>query len=819
MSISIDRSDFRNAIKAGIKTGEYQFANRLIDQWIEKYPQDIEAELHKAQLLIHSGNREQGSAILEHVLAKDPENVECVRLMLKAGIADKRYASSVLYLLTGRVEEILEIYPWATTIRALKNEIKKNKFTNAEKLLTNAMSESPNNIYVALEHVKLFLKNKDLKTTRHILDIYQKRWPDCLQIKLMLALNQFESHDESESVAILHSCSNSDPGGIVAKRYFGSSHEFLTIFPADQRINFQGEIPTSIALTFKWSKLPSGKLSQSKSSHTAEAKSDSVRHIVDMDTRRNDQSGNEKVYVIMTSFAGLTNKYGPKSTGVILDLLKQLSSALDKNPRWKPVIFIPDQAESIADYGLTPISAVDPWKIKLALMDLNAIINKSDLSIGAVLIIGNHDVLPFHRLPNPTEDSDEHVLSDNPYANSSSNYLLPEWIVGRLVSESSKDPGLLIEQIRHITAFHNLKHHSQGLFHKILQTIKRLKNFGRLIREILAPPNDYGYSAEVWRRSSIAAFRPIGKGSDLRVSPPYDSDTIDVEKLLQAKSVFFNLHGLATTNEWYGQRDFGENPIGPDFPVAISTDKIANIPNNIDLVFTEACYGGYVFDKKIEESIALKLLAIGSQGVVGSSCIAYGSVFTPLIGADLLAFIFWKYIKDGYSFGNALRQAKIGLIKVMMQRQGYLDGEDQKTLLSFNLYGDPLGCLEEIVFIGRDSDNGIKESDLTLVSDTDGILGSQSYPQQTISKDIKEVLESYIPGIENAKMRVRKQKIQLGKMLGNIPAQQIGSNLELKNITQIVYEKTISVNKNDHHQYARVTIDEMGKVIKLAISR
>jgi hypothetical protein len=336
---------------------------------------------------------------------------------------------------------------------------------------------------------------------------------------------------------------------------------------------------------------------------------------------------------------------------------------------------------------------------------------------------------------------------------------------------------------------------------------------------LINPPNDFGYSAEVWRRSSIAAFRPIGKGADLRVSPPYASDTIDSGKLLQAKCVYFNLHGLATTNEWYGQRDFSESPLGPDFPVAIKADQIRNITNNIDLVFTEACYGGYINDKHIEDSIALKLLSIGSQGVVGSSCISYGSVFTPLIGADLLAFIFWKYIKDGYSFGSALRQAKIGLIKVMMQRQGYLDGEDQKTILSFNLYGDPLGCLEEIIYIEKNQEEYLQESDLSLMSDSDGIAQSGLQNHQAIAKDINEMLESYVPGLETAKMRVRKQKVKLAKIIGENQYEKIGSNLSFKDITQIVYEKTITVRDQDHQQYARLTIDDQGKIVKLAMSR
>ena len=816
MSVIIDYNDFNKANQAAINTGEYQFALGLVNQWLDKYPQDIEAEIYKTQILINNRNFQKGKKILDRILERDPENINGIRLYQKHRESDKKHLSSILFILTGEASNMNAIEPWATKVRALKNEIRKQSYANAEKLLTGALSETPDNIYIALEHANLSLKNKDLQTGRHILEIYGARWPNCIQFKLYLAKVLLELHNESESVGLLHACSRMDPGGLVVRRLFGKGHHFLSIFPSDRNIKFFGEIPTSIALDFNWTRLPSGQSQNSKKFEDINLKTN--KELYETATGSGDQSNPEKAYVILSSYKGLKDKYGPKTTDVILDYLNTLSSALERNPRWKPIVFIPDHADYANNFGLKTIDKIDPWKIKLSLMDLNMILKKSKSSIGAVIIIGNHDVIPFHRLPNPTEDSDSHVLSDNPYATSSSNYLLPEWIIGRLPGEKGNDPGLLMEQIRHITQFHKIAHHSDGIIEKLKQFIQRLKNFGRFLRELLSPPNDFGYSAEVWRRSSIAAFRPIGKAHDLRISPPYDSDTIDVDKLLQAKCVYFNLHGLPTTNEWYGQRDFAERPTGPDFPVAINTEKIKNIPNNIDLAYSEACYGGYINDKNIDDSITLKLLSIGSQGVVGSSCIAYGSVFTPLIGADLLGFIFWKYIKDGFSFGDALKQAKIGLIKVMMQRQGYLDGEDQKTLLSFNLYGDPLGCLEEIIFLNKANNSNMRESQLTLVNDMDGIVENQLDPRQIVTKDIKEVLESYLPGLENAKMRIRKQKIRMAKIL-NHQEQKIGSNLSYKQVTQIVYEKTISDKNHDHHQYARVTIDEMGKIIKLAISR
>ena len=48
---------------------------------------------------------------------------------------------------------------------------------------------------------------------------------------------------------------------------------------------------------------------------------------------------------------------------------------------------------------------------------------------------------------------------------------------------------------------------------------------------------------------------------------------------------------------------------------------------------------------------------------------------------------------------------------------------------------------------------------------------------------------------------------------------KIGSNLEYKTFTQILYNKSIISEKRKHTQYARVTMDDRGKIIKLAVSR
>jgi hypothetical protein len=63
---------------------------------------------------------------------------------------------------------------------------------------------------------------------------------------------------------------------------------------------------------------------------------------------------------------------------------------------------------------------------------LDKVFAKKGEMIGSLLIVGGPEVVPFHRLPNPTDDLDDEVLSDSPYSTRDSNYFVPEWPVSRI---------------------------------------------------------------------------------------------------------------------------------------------------------------------------------------------------------------------------------------------------------------------------------------------------------------------------------------------------------------------------------------------------
>ena len=195
-------------------------------------------------------------------------------------------------------------------------------------------------------------------------------------------------------------------------------------------------------------------------------------------------------------------------------------------------------------------------------------------------------------------------------------------------------------------------------------------------------------------------------------------------------------------------------------------DNIPNITNNVDLIVSEACYGGYILDKTIDDFHGAEIDLNWQPGIgVASTCIAYGSVYTPLIGADLFSFIMWKYTKDGYPFGEAFMKAKIGLVNVMTERQGYLDGEDQKTLLSFVLYGDPLGCLEETIYPEKSLPRDGHLMEIKTVSDQDGSLAKAPRISKDTAASLNTLLSSYMPGLDNASMKVREHQIRVKKVI------------------------------------------------------
>jgi hypothetical protein len=265
--------------------------------------------------------------------------------------------------------------------------------------------------------------------------------------------------------------------------------------------------------------------------------------------------------------------------------------------------------------------------------------------IDFLLLLGGDTVVPFFRLKNPCDDSDPRVFSDNPYASTDNDYLIPERVCARI--PDNKDATFIINQLK---------------------------------KSVVVSHKSFGMTARVWRAASRDVYRSIGNIDDVKVSPPVIADTFKSVWLQRKDFLYFNLHGSKVSPHWYGQ-DKGI------YPVALRLD---NVEKAQGVVASEACYGAYILAKSHKNALSLKFLSEkGVYGFCGSTTIAYGPAAPPSSEADLLVKYFLEYTKQGLTLGESFRSAKIDFVRKALRRNGFLDDDDQKTVLQFVLYGDP----------------------------------------------------------------------------------------------------------------------------------
>jgi tetratricopeptide (TPR) repeat protein len=770
------------------------------------------------------------------------------------------------------------------------------QFDKAEYYIHKALIENPDTPLAAVIHLRLIESNGSIPkpAVRNLAQIYHEHWPDCLQFLLTLSNQLMESGESSQAVDMLHQAVSKDIAGQVAKRMWGDHHQYSSMWPVTLEANNTSQnspqnipIPAAVASSLGWNQIPavisdsnvpgtvtnnpnSGgsayytvEVPQSKpvyASHTT--LSEDAQHTISEPARivQNKlekladelkrphlahEDGRFPTYVVFTTRGGLKAQY---DTAIIQDIdsaLKKLVEVIRgykiNQELWGSMLFYADDAVCTQPYGLQPAAYNDAWQLKLIIADLDAALGKRGERIGALLIVGGPEIIPFHNLPNPVEDADADVPSDNPYAAKDNNYFISDWPVGRVSGGSSRDPSTLLSLLKEITNRYDKKAKRSTWYVRLIKYIRGLIKTG-LSKKL----SSFGYTAAVWRRASLSVFRSIGNPDDLLISPPIHAsdapgstctDNISMSNNSRASSclnlpdthlAYFNLHGVPDASEWYGQCDPTQPEAGPEFPVAMRPEDIRNSGSAPRLVFTEACYGANIAGKSVDEAISLKFLASGTHAVVGSTCISYGSLSTPLSSADLLGRVFWNLLQEGFTAGESLRRAKIHLTREMNQRQGFLDAEDQKTLISFVLFGDPLALPFQTKVTPKItphlSDAAIQVPTVCERS-CDGEDGS-TVSLETISH-LKSIVAKYLPGMDDAKVSLSHEHQTCSNLCGNCGSGKkcAFSEAHSKNHGTITSQRrVVTLSKNFeqaqhmHKQYARLTLDERGNIIKMVVS-
>jgi len=844
---------------------EYGFIRQAAINWLAVYPGDLQVQLYHAQALHREGFPEQARSQVESICLRDPENLAAQQLrasFLNSLKELNAISLGELYALHPKNRRFrmekppLEIPQWAKLLVEIRAALVEGTLEQAARQLPDLLGANPASPLAALTHLEVLRADTATPETAllQMAEHYSKRWPETIGCSLLLAdaLNQAGKSDQA--VRLLHKAASQDVAGQVPDRIWGANFSYRSLWPNSLQAHIEARIPAAAAAALGWNQLPAGPAGEntttdpknsaapeslepqdvdldahldedleairSLSPETLQSIEDELEDMVDTLGAKGAgrADGRFPMYVVFSTRKGLENKYGPETTEILIDEMKKATYAVRLKPGWGAVMVLPDDPSSMANFGLKPTLSDDPWALKLALADLDEALAENGLMIGALLIVGDHNVVPFHHLPNPVEDVDAHVPSDNPYATIDENYFIPEWPVGRLPGGAGSDPGLLLDLLRRVADHHMGKpKNALTLWEQFIAWLARIFSGTR-------PANrSFGYVAEAWEKASQDVFKSIQDHGNLVTSPPFGKHAeipVPVTRL-----GYFNLHGVEDSAGWYGQKDLTNGSAGPDYPIALRPQDINEYEDAPLFVFTEACYGVHLDGRAVEDSIALKYLSRGSHAVIGSTVTAYGSVAAPLIAADLLAEKYWQLIDRGYASGIALQHAKVKMAEEMNKRQGYLDGEDQKTLVSFIHFGDPLASPQtakrkqpKSAWVPRTDPVQVK-----TVCDRSSL--TTDIPSETL-KQVKRVVKRYLPGMEGAEMLLGIEHDVCQGESHQCATAQFGTKVHSKHLHQrkvVTLSKQFEIPQNSgktiHRHYARVTFDQSGRMVKLAVSR
>jgi hypothetical protein len=776
---------------------------------------------------------------------------------------------------------------WAVHLNRAMNALRADDTQTAVVETQDALNADPNLPLPTLIAVKSRLASGDRQAAVGLSHAGHDRWPECTAFRLLIADELLRGDDVGRGVMYLHKAASEDPLGTISTRILGQDHRYKRLWPTLLSMKLNEPIPAVVAAVMGKNKLAAAMPSGSDSSKSYPASMLTVPEVEKAEIRdelqvevpapkdsstddeglpvplegeafrgpdagevsvpasssgsdvitsveqeflrlaarlntqqQRDEDKRVPAYIVLSSRTHLLQSFGEEKFNHLDETMISLVEVVRKRPGWTAYRFYVDDPITLEPFNLQPANPGNAWQIKLRLADLDQSLSRRGEMIGALLIVGGESIVPFHRLPNPVDDDDDVVFSDNPYTTTDDNYFVPEWPAGRLPSDS--DPDLLVQLLNDAIENHRVAVRKISLLMRFRLWLAR--KFRRIFRNRQIT---LGYSASIWRKASLAVFKPIGEPASLLTSPPTEAGQLPELTSIPLRLSYFNLHGLEDAPEWFGQRDpLKDHNSEVDFPVAFRPEDVINSGNAPKVVFTEACYGANVLNKTAETALCLKFLSSGSQAVIGSTKISYGSVTTPLIAADLLGRVFWEYLRQETPVGEALRRAKLHLASEMVRRFGYIDGEDQKTLISFVLYGDPLySTSTDQAFPGQKVI--IRRKSRPTKMKTACAKGEQTLTLDNLEpselKRVKSIVSQYLPGMADAQCRIQPQHFFGCDNEDHVcPSQQLGIkrlSVTASETRVYTFSKHVSVGERKHPHFARLTIDPSGKVLKFAVSR
>jgi tetratricopeptide (TPR) repeat protein len=883
-----DRNTFIKLIRTSLSAGRADYARFTANDWLHSWPGDATVLTYLARAELELGLIESALDRVNQVVNTDPEQVDAYLIKASALRSKGQFDQALAYQACAQILKKDPLDPaasptWALHLEQAMRLVRQGQYDEAVAKASIALTADPAFILPTYALMSIQRAAGQEQAAIAVSENGHQRWPDCVAFLLLLGRHLIEDGDAKSGIDLIHKAAINDPSGQITERFLGGDHAYQDLWPQMLEAELSRPVPAEVAANLGDNQLsmagvkkvsdpvaeaacdcegrnrraevveaqvapkkPTHKIEEPlpkpepweafKGPNTSDIREDLAQDQpeelleIDNDFRRiaqrlnarkrsRDEDGRSPAYIVLSSRSHLMQRFGEDGYNKVDQRVLSLVESVRRRYGWTAYRVYVDDPRTLEPFGLSPVDPANAWQIKLRISDLDRALGRRGEMIGALLIVGGDGIIPFHLLPNPTDDDDEVIPSDNPYATSDENYFIPEWPVGRLPGED--DAQLILNQLDYAQKNHQMQAAPPPSIWRLFRQV----GFG-FVRFLTPKVKTLGYSASIWRKSSFAVFKAIGDPKNLITSPPIESPKLPSQAMRPARLSYFNLHGLEDAPEWYGQRDpMRDHDTNVEFPIALRPADVVNSGRAPKVVFTEACYGANSIGKTSESALSLKFLNSGSRAVIGSTKISYGSIRPPLIAADLLGQLFWQFLNKRLPVGEALRRAKMKLATEMHRRQGYLDGEDQKTLISFVLYGDPL--YQPAPSTPKPGQKSvIRRISRPATVKTACALGSEVITEDELSpatmKRIEHIVAQYLPGMQEAICTIHPQHVQCRGGDHACPSQ----HFDQKTVKQtasgamvITLSKHIADGQRRHPHFARLTLDSEGKVMKLAVSR
>jgi tetratricopeptide (TPR) repeat protein len=722
----VESRELYETARLAFDLGYQEFGTTLLEQILKHLPNHVAARCLLGEKLVALERLAEAQEHFESVLGVYPIDLTALREMGNIALAKGSTGAESEHL-----RRAWELYPYDATTRELVQEtlgevsrlslariltlfsLHEEALPYYEAALDQALDRPSEQPIAVLLLTEALWKTGRMERARSLLETLISQQPMWIRPKLILADMALGAGEDALGVALLHDASALDSSLLVTQELFGQDERYDSLLRDSLEVPSPGSelvdsLPRVLRYLLRAEPLPDPltmekeALDESALARAPDRMAQKGGSVVEMDeglgeiaylslaserldddTSISDPQQEVLVRLILSSRDRLAAKYGDHGYRELDAKLSELREVTAQATGHEVIKIYVDDKACLDAYGVNTVDPSDPHEVRRLIEHLEAELRHRFRKVRSLLIIGGDSVIPFHRLVNPADDEDGEILSDWPYAARDGSSLLARFSVGRMPDRQEADPEALLHFVENAIQHHSTKGGDSSVATTSAWPRRILKLFGSKKEAV----SSIGYSAEIWAEASRSVFQVVGDASTLMLSPPLT----DYDFLTSYEKVptlgYFNLHGFQGSPYWYGH---GESEHGSQLvPVALTPLSISWTDAQAALIYTEACYGADLRDQYADGSIAWNFLANGALGFVGFTAMSYGSLAPPLSGADLVGRHFLEGIVEGLPIGFALREARSAFIRAAATEQGYLDGEDQKTLLSLMLYGDP----------------------------------------------------------------------------------------------------------------------------------